>query len=104
MGPCEMCVCSSPLICLPDSDYRLGAATRRGKRHNKDLRMEEGWARQRLVAQEGSLSDVARIPSHKCPRWLVLGRWWTELEPAARGLTQVAWGEAYVWIREGEEP
>lgn len=75
-----------------------------GKRHNKDPLME-GWARQRLVAQEGSLSGFARNPSHKCPRWLVMARWWTELEPAARGLieAQVAWGEVYVGVREGEE-
>lgn len=64
----------------------------------------EGRTRQLLVVQEGSLSGVARIPSYKCPRWLVLGRWWAELEPAARGLVeaQVAWGEAYVGTREGE--
>lgn len=46
------------------------------------------------------MSGFARIPSHKCPRCLVMGRWWTELEPAARGLieAQVAWGEAYVGV------
>lgn len=34
-----------------------------------------------------------------------MGRRWTELEPAARGFTeaQVAWGEAYVGMRDGEE-
>lgn len=34
-----------------------------------------------------------------------MGRWWTELEPAARGLieAQVSWGEAYVGMRDGEE-
>lgn len=44
--------------------------------------------------------------SHKCPRWLVVGMWWwTELELAAGGLieAQVAWGEAYVSMRDGEE-
>lgn len=51
------------------------------------------------------MSGVARITGHKCPRWLVLGRWWTELEPAASGLieAQVTWGEAYVGMKEGEE-
>lgn len=65
----------------------------------------EGRARQLLVAQEGSLSGVARIPSYKCSHWLVLNRRWTELEPAARGLVeaQVARGEACVGTREGEE-
>lgn len=60
-------------------------------------------ARQLLVAQEGSLSGVARIPSYKCPRWLVLSRRWTELEPAAGGLVeaQVAWGEAICWDQGG---
>lgn len=57
------------------------------------------------MAQEGSWSGFARIPSHKYPRRLVMGRRWTELEPAARGFTeaQVAWGEAYVGMRDGEE-
>lgn len=57
------------------------------------------------MAQEGSLSGFARIPNHKYPRWLIMGRWWTELEPAARELieAQVAWGEAYVSMRDGEE-
>lgn len=34
-----------------------------------------------------------------------MGRWWLELELAARGLieAQVAWGEAYVGMRVGEE-
>mgnify|MGYP006948618090 CR=1 FL=1 len=51
------------------------------------------------------MSGFARIPNHKYPRWLIMGRWWTELEPAARELieAQVAWGEAYVSMRDGEE-
>lgn len=95
LGPCEMYVCSPilPSVCptrIIATPYRLGAAIRPGKRHNKDPRME-GRARQLLVAQEGSLFGIARIPRYKCPRWLVLGRWWTELEPAARGLVRLRW-------------
>lgn len=77
-------VCLTRIIATP---YGLGAAIRPGKRHNEDLRME-GRARQLLMTQEGSLSGVASLPSYKCPRWLVLGRRWTELEPAARGLVE----------------
>ena len=55
--------------------------------------------------RRGRCLVLLEFPSHKCPRWLVMGRWWTELEPVARGLieAQVVRGEAYVGMRDGEE-
>lgn len=90
-------------FCLPDSDCRLRVAIGLGERYNED-RCEEGCA-SGSWPRRGRYLVLLEFLSHKCPHWLVLGRWWwTELVLAAGGLieAQVAWGEAYVSMRDGE--